>query len=124
MLVKVYFRLGRWDVLMEILDAQKQRISRFEIPKDINLSSTIGDADTDILGNRVSMSRMDLWNFVFLISYNPYTRNNIIHSSGTHPLKKRKITGPKRIQFETTYARVSSQLDFIGKLMNEDLDLV
>ena len=59
--VKVYFRLGRWDVLMEILDAQKQRISRCEIPKDMNLSSTIGDADTDILGKRVLMSRMDLW---------------------------------------------------------------
>ena len=46
---------------MEILDAQKQRISRFEIPKDMNLSSAIGDADTDILGKRVLMSRMDLW---------------------------------------------------------------
>ena len=48
----------------------------------------------------------------------------MIYSSGTHPLKKRKITGPKRIQFETTYARVSSQLDSIGKLMNQDLDFV
>ena len=46
---------------MEILDAQKQRISRFEIPKDMNLSSAIGDADTDILGKRVLMSRMDSW---------------------------------------------------------------
>ena len=59
MLVKVCFRLGRWDVLMEILDAQKQRISRFEIPKDMNLSSAIGEADTEILGKRVLMSRMD-----------------------------------------------------------------
>ena len=63
--IKVYFRLGRWDVLMEILDAQKQRISRFEIPKDMNLSSAIGDADTDILGKRVLMSRMDLWIILF-----------------------------------------------------------
>ena len=61
MLVKVCFRLGRWDVLMEILDAQKQRISRFEIPKDMNLSSAIGEADTEILGKRVLMSRMDSW---------------------------------------------------------------
>ena len=30
-------------------------------------------------------------------------------------MKKRKITGPKRIQFETAYARVSSKLDSIGK---------
>ena len=50
---------------MDILDAQKQRISRFEIPKDMNLSSTIGDADTDILGKRVLMSRMDLWIILF-----------------------------------------------------------
>ena len=62
--------------------------------------------------------------YVFDTSYNPYKRNHIIYSSGTHPLKKRKITGPKRIQFETTYARVSSQLDSIGKLMNQDLDFV
>ena len=61
MLVKVCFRLDRWDVLMEILDAQKQRISRFEIPKDMNLSSAIGDADTDILGKCVLISRMDSW---------------------------------------------------------------
>ena len=59
MLVKVCFRLGRWDVLMEILDAQKQRISRFEIPKDMNLSSAIGDADTDILGKCILMSGID-----------------------------------------------------------------
>ena len=68
MLVNVCFRLGRWDVLMEILDAQKQRISRFEIPKDMNLSSAIGDADTDILGKCVLMSRMDSWiNRIFCI---------------------------------------------------------
>ena len=60
MLVKVCFRFGRWDVLMEILDAQKQRISRFEIPKDMNLSSAIGDADTDILGKCILMSGIDL----------------------------------------------------------------
>ena len=58
-MVIVCFYLGRWDVLMEILDAQKQRISRFEIPKDMNLSSAIGDPDTDILGKRVLMARMD-----------------------------------------------------------------
>ena len=53
---------------MEILDAQKQRISRFEIPKDMNLSSAIGEADTEILGKRVLMSRMDSWinNILFL----------------------------------------------------------
>ena len=72
------------------------------------------------VGNRFA----DKQYFVFDTSYNPYTRNHIIYSSGTHPLKKRKITGPKRIQFETTYARVSSQLDSIGKLMYQDLDLV
>ena len=44
---------------MEILDAQKQRISRFEIPKDMNLSSAIADADTDILGKCDLMARMD-----------------------------------------------------------------
>ena len=60
MLVIVCLYLGRWDVLMEILDAQKQRISRFEIPKDMNLSSAIGDADTDILGKCILMSGMDL----------------------------------------------------------------
>ena len=124
MLVKVCFRHGRWDVLMEILDAQKQRISRFEIPKDMNLSSAIGDADTDILGKCILMSGIDLRINMFDTSCTPYTRNHIVYSSGTHPLKKRKITGPKRIQFETTYARVSSQLDSIGKLMYQDLDLV
>ena len=51
---------------MEILDAQKQRISRFEIPKDMNLSSAIGEADTEILGKRVLMSRMDSWNILYL----------------------------------------------------------
>ena len=72
------------------------------------------------VGNRFA----DKQYFVFDTSYNPYTRNHIIYSSGTHPLKKRKITGPKRIQFETTYARVSSQLDSIGKLMYQYLELV
>ena len=51
---------------MEILDAQKQRISRFEIPKEMNLSSAIGDADTDILGKCVLMSRIYLCNIMFL----------------------------------------------------------
>ena len=58
-MVIVCLYLGRWDVLMEILDAQKQRISRFEIPKDMNLSSAIADPDTDILGKRDLMARMD-----------------------------------------------------------------
>ena len=42
-----YFR--RWDVLMEILDAQKERISRIEIPSGME-SALMNDKDQDGFG--------------------------------------------------------------------------
>ena len=35
---------------MEILDAQKERISRFEIPNKTNAASSMIDTDSDVLG--------------------------------------------------------------------------
>ena len=39
----------RWDVLMEILDAQKERISRIELPSGME-SALMNDKDQDALG--------------------------------------------------------------------------
>ena len=47
---KFVILLNRWDVLMEILDAQKERISRFEIPNKTNAASSMIDTDSDVLG--------------------------------------------------------------------------
>ena len=44
----------RWDILMEILDAQKERISRIEIPAGVE-ATMMNDKDQDSIGNTATL---------------------------------------------------------------------
>ena len=44
----------RWDILMEILDAQKERISRIEIPAGVE-ATMMNDKDQDSSGNTATL---------------------------------------------------------------------
>ena len=44
----------RWDILMEILDAQKERISRIEIPAGVE-ATMMNDKDQDSSGNTTTL---------------------------------------------------------------------
>jgi hypothetical protein len=56
---------------MEILDAQKERISRFEIPEGFDATS-IDDKDTDVLGKYCNLDQT-FYNIRYVLILNkPY----------------------------------------------------
>ena len=104
--------LCRWDVLTEILEAQKQRISRLSVQQDIGAAAD----SQELLGKSFRIPQFH--DRTTARRSGPFQRCItsicfvLISAKQNH--KKRKITGSKRIQFETTYAKVSSKLDAIG----------
>ena len=111
---------------MEIIEAQKQRISRFGL-QDLPTSTTDHEnSDTpEALGKYYAQICNTSFYFyygakyIYIYIYDRVLMYNSIlpYISDKQSHKKRKITGSKRIQFETCYARVSTKLDTIGKFI-------
>ena len=96
----ILFILRRWEILTEILEAQKLRISTFGI--EIN-----GRGSDDKMDTTVGTTTTSLSSDMEYSSKHGYDTGD--DESEKTP-KKRKITSSKRIQFETLFAKISTSL--------------